>query len=157
MVGPFFLWNMFENKGFCRHMVGSFFLWNMFENKGFCLERVGIYLGSWREGKHWYPGLVWFLWRVWVFRGEGLAVVKQGLLAGRIPGLSKPDEQGWVLWSFIVATQNSVSIYIFLFFSNNLTELEVCNGQQVNLKQRQTYWFWSPFLNLKPISETCEI
>lgn len=25
---------------------------------------------------------------------EGLAVVKQGLLAGRIPGLSEPDEQG---------------------------------------------------------------
>uniref|UniRef100_A0A0F7CYN4 Photosystem II reaction center PsbP family protein n=1 Tax=Geranium phaeum TaxID=379952 RepID=A0A0F7CYN4_9ROSI len=29
------------------------------------------------------------------FSGEGLAVVKQGLLAGRIPGLSEPDEQGW--------------------------------------------------------------
>lgn len=28
------------------------------------------------------------------FAGEGLAVVKQGLLAGRIPGLSEPDEQG---------------------------------------------------------------
>nr|XP_043606004.1 psbP domain-containing protein 4, chloroplastic [Erigeron canadensis] len=26
---------------------------------------------------------------------EGLAVVKQGLLAGRIPGLSEPNEQGW--------------------------------------------------------------
>lgn len=26
---------------------------------------------------------------------EGLAVVKQGLLAGRIPGLSEPDEKGW--------------------------------------------------------------
>jgi hypothetical protein len=26
---------------------------------------------------------------------DGLAVVKQGLLAGRIPGLSDPDEQGW--------------------------------------------------------------
>nr|GMD50257.1 PsbP domain-containing protein 4, chloroplastic [Ipomoea batatas] len=29
------------------------------------------------------------------FSGEGLAVVKQGLLAGRVPGLSEPDEQGW--------------------------------------------------------------
>ncbi|KAI3460514.1 hypothetical protein Pfo_017177 [Paulownia fortunei] len=29
------------------------------------------------------------------FPGEGSAVVKQGLLAGRIPGLSEPDEQGW--------------------------------------------------------------
>lgn len=29
------------------------------------------------------------------FPKEGLAVVKQGLLAGRIPGLSEPDEQGW--------------------------------------------------------------
>ncbi|XVE95625.1 hypothetical protein REPUB_Repub02eG0114300 [Reevesia pubescens] len=29
------------------------------------------------------------------FPGEGLAVVKQGLLAGRVPGLSEPDEQGW--------------------------------------------------------------
>ncbi|XP_057773806.1 psbP domain-containing protein 4, chloroplastic isoform X2 [Salvia miltiorrhiza] len=29
------------------------------------------------------------------FAGDGLAVVKQGLLAGRIPGLSEPDEQGW--------------------------------------------------------------
>lgn len=29
------------------------------------------------------------------FPGKGLAVVKQGLLAGRIPGLSEPDEQGW--------------------------------------------------------------
>lgn len=27
--------------------------------------------------------------------GKSLAVVKQGLLAGRIPGLSEPDEQGW--------------------------------------------------------------
>ncbi|XP_010270435.1 PREDICTED: psbP domain-containing protein 4, chloroplastic isoform X1 [Nelumbo nucifera] len=29
------------------------------------------------------------------FPREGLAVVKQNLLAGRIPGLSEPDEQGW--------------------------------------------------------------
>ncbi|KAL3641707.1 PsbP domain-containing protein 4, chloroplastic [Castilleja foliolosa] len=29
------------------------------------------------------------------FGGDGLAVVKQGLLAGRVPGLSEPDEQGW--------------------------------------------------------------
>ncbi|XWS15222.1 hypothetical protein CRYUN_Cryun35bG0075800 [Craigia yunnanensis] len=29
------------------------------------------------------------------FPGEGLAIVKQGFLAGRIPGLSEPDEQGW--------------------------------------------------------------
>lgn len=29
------------------------------------------------------------------FPREGLAVVKQGLLAGRIPGLSDPDENGW--------------------------------------------------------------
>lgn len=29
------------------------------------------------------------------FPGDGFAVVKQGLLAGRIPGLSEPDEQGW--------------------------------------------------------------
>ncbi|KAL2467873.1 PsbP domain-containing protein 4 [Forsythia ovata] len=29
------------------------------------------------------------------FPGEGLALVKQGPLAGRIPGLSEPDEQGW--------------------------------------------------------------
>ncbi|CAL5333066.1 unnamed protein product [Camellia sinensis] len=29
------------------------------------------------------------------FPSQGLAVVKQGLLAGRIPGLSEPDEQGW--------------------------------------------------------------
>ncbi|KQJ91945.1 psbP domain-containing protein 4, chloroplastic [Brachypodium distachyon] len=29
------------------------------------------------------------------FAGDGLAVVKQGLLAGRIPGLSEPDENGW--------------------------------------------------------------
>ncbi|KAG5530329.1 hypothetical protein RHGRI_025314 [Rhododendron griersonianum] len=29
------------------------------------------------------------------FPEEGLAVVKQGPLAGRIPGLSEPDEQGW--------------------------------------------------------------
>lgn len=28
------------------------------------------------------------------FTGESLAVVKQGLLAGRVPGLSEPDEQG---------------------------------------------------------------
>lgn len=31
------------------------------------------------------------------FPGDGLAVVKQGLLAGRIPGLSEPDEQGYSL------------------------------------------------------------
>ncbi|KAK1406873.1 hypothetical protein QVD17_38481 [Tagetes erecta] len=30
-----------------------------------------------------------------LFTKEGLAVVKQGLLAGRIPGLSEPNEQGW--------------------------------------------------------------
>uniref|UniRef100_A0A7N0V4V5 PsbP C-terminal domain-containing protein n=1 Tax=Kalanchoe fedtschenkoi TaxID=63787 RepID=A0A7N0V4V5_KALFE len=29
------------------------------------------------------------------FPGGGFAVVKQGLLAGRIPGLSEPDAQGW--------------------------------------------------------------
>ncbi|KAM0862075.1 hypothetical protein ACQ4PT_045475 [Festuca glaucescens] len=29
------------------------------------------------------------------FAGDGLAVVGQGLLAGRIPGLSDPDENGW--------------------------------------------------------------
>lgn len=29
------------------------------------------------------------------FPADGLAVVKQGLLAGRVPGLSEPDEQGW--------------------------------------------------------------
>lgn len=29
------------------------------------------------------------------FPREGLSAVKQGLLAGRIPGLSEPDEQGW--------------------------------------------------------------
>uniref|UniRef100_A0A0F7GXK7 Photosystem II reaction center PsbP family protein n=1 Tax=Erodium gruinum TaxID=337380 RepID=A0A0F7GXK7_9ROSI len=29
------------------------------------------------------------------FPGDGLGVVKQGLVAGRIPGLSEPDEQGW--------------------------------------------------------------
>lgn len=28
------------------------------------------------------------------FPGEGSAVVKQGLLAGRVPGLSEPDEEG---------------------------------------------------------------
>lgn len=28
------------------------------------------------------------------FPRDGLAVVKQGLLAGRIPGLSEPDEEG---------------------------------------------------------------
>ncbi|PIN14142.1 Photosystem II [Handroanthus impetiginosus] len=32
---------------------------------------------------------------VFGFPREGLAVVKQGLLAGRVPGLSEPDEQGW--------------------------------------------------------------
>ncbi|KAL6962319.1 PsbP domain-containing protein 4, chloroplastic [Sarracenia purpurea var. burkii] len=32
---------------------------------------------------------------VFGFPGEVSAVVKQGLLAGRIPGLSEPDEQGW--------------------------------------------------------------
>ncbi|KAL5560455.1 hypothetical protein UlMin_036666 [Ulmus minor] len=29
------------------------------------------------------------------FPSESLAVVKQGLLAGRVPGLSEPDEEGW--------------------------------------------------------------
>lgn len=32
---------------------------------------------------------------VFGFAKDGLAVVKQGLLAGRVPGLSEPDEQGW--------------------------------------------------------------
>ncbi|CAN4121164.1 unnamed protein product [Withania somnifera] len=32
---------------------------------------------------------------VLLFPGEGPAVVKQGLLAGRVPGLSEPDEEGW--------------------------------------------------------------
>ncbi|XP_031395152.1 psbP domain-containing protein 4, chloroplastic isoform X2 [Punica granatum] len=30
-----------------------------------------------------------------LFSGEAEGVVKQGLLAGRVPGLSEPDEQGW--------------------------------------------------------------
>ncbi|KAF8026509.1 hypothetical protein BT93_F3100 [Corymbia citriodora subsp. variegata] len=29
------------------------------------------------------------------FSGEGVAAVKQGSVAGRIPGLSEPDEKGW--------------------------------------------------------------
>lgn len=29
------------------------------------------------------------------FPAPGMAVVKQGFLAGRVPGLSEPDEQGW--------------------------------------------------------------
>ncbi|CAM9001645.1 unnamed protein product [Rhodiola kirilowii] len=29
------------------------------------------------------------------FSGNGFAVIKQGLLAGRVPGLSEPDAQGW--------------------------------------------------------------
>lgn len=29
------------------------------------------------------------------FPAQGLAVIKQGPLAGRVPGLSEPDEQGW--------------------------------------------------------------
>uniref|UniRef100_A0A0F7GXL4 Photosystem II reaction center PsbP family protein n=1 Tax=Melianthus villosus TaxID=377280 RepID=A0A0F7GXL4_9ROSI len=32
------------------------------------------------------------------FAGDGLAVIKQGLLAGRVPGLSEPDEQGWRIY-----------------------------------------------------------
>ncbi|GLU07069.1 hypothetical protein SLE2022_240450 [Rubroshorea leprosula] len=32
------------------------------------------------------------------FPGDGLAVVKQGPLAGRIPGLSEADEQGWMTY-----------------------------------------------------------
>ncbi|CAN1163047.1 hypothetical protein LINPERPRIM_LOCUS32448, partial [Linum perenne] len=36
------------------------------------------------------------LWSAALGNGrEGIAVVKQGLLAGRIPGLYEPDEQGW--------------------------------------------------------------
>ena len=34
------------------------------------------------------------------FPGEGLAVVKQGLLAGRVPGLSEPDDEGSCLSVF---------------------------------------------------------
>lgn len=43
------------------------------------------------------------------FPGEGLATVKQGLLAGRIPGLSEPDENGWsiIFISIIFADYNS--------------------------------------------------
>ena len=32
------------------------------------------------------------------FPAPGLAVVKQGLLAGRVPGLSEPDEEGQLLF-----------------------------------------------------------
>lgn len=39
------------------------------------------------------------------FPGEALAVVKQGLLAGRVPGLSEPDDDG----SF-----HSFSLYVWL-------------------------------------------
>lgn len=40
------------------------------------------------------------------FPGEGLAVVKQGLLAGRVPGLSEPDDEGSCLSLF--------SLFVFL-------------------------------------------
>lgn len=43
------------------------------------------------------------------YPGEGLAVVKQGLLAGRIPGLSEPDEEGWFS-----------QVYTCIFFSPEL-------------------------------------
>ena len=35
---------------------------------------------------------------------EGLAAVKQGLLAGRIPGLSDPDENGWSIFHCVFFT-----------------------------------------------------
>ena len=41
------------------------------------------------------------------FPSDGLAVVKQGLLAGRIPGLSEPDDQGWFPFFFF---------FIIIFF-----------------------------------------
>lgn len=49
---------------------------------------------------------------------EGLAAVKQGLLAGRIPGLSEPDEQGWffVLFHIVPFT----CILIACLFNNCL-------------------------------------
>lgn len=33
------------------------------------------------------------------FPSESLAVVKQGLLPGRIPGLSEPNQEGWLPYS----------------------------------------------------------
>lgn len=37
-----------------------------------------------------------------VFPGDGFSVVKQGLLAGRVPGLSEPDDEGsFFLCSFL--------------------------------------------------------
>lgn len=43
------------------------------------------------------------------FPGEGLAVVKQGLLAGRVPGLSEPDDEGSCL---------SLSLFCLYMFQN---------------------------------------
>ena len=47
------------------------------------------------------------------FPREGLAVVKQGLLAGRVPGLSEPDEQGWFHSFHNLKHMCSVSFYLY--------------------------------------------
>ena len=49
------------------------------------------------------------------FQGEGLAVVKQGLLAGRVPGLSEPDEQGWLSWYFALVHESILFLFLSYF------------------------------------------
>ena len=53
---------------------------------------------------------------VLVIPREGLAVVKQGPLAGRIPGLSEPDEQGLFGLFSLSYTHTYIHTYISLFF-----------------------------------------
>ena len=43
------------------------------------------------------------------FPSEGLAVVKQGLLPGRVPGLSEPNEEGWFPYSSYYFSSVSIS------------------------------------------------
>lgn len=72
--------------GTCRTKAENGLVHEEAENFSGILKRRSVLLSA---------GVSLFSSAVLGFPREGLAVVKQGLLAGRIPGLSEPDEQGW--------------------------------------------------------------
>lgn len=63
------------------------------------------------------------------FAKDGLAVVKQGLLAGRVPGLSEPDEQGW----FFQRARISHSFFISdISYCYSISLSRICSQVSIN-------------------------
>lgn len=63
------------------------------------------------------------------FPSDSLAVVKQGLLAGRVPGLSEPNEEGWFPCSYI----SLCSVFVFTLRHSDINKHSYKNIEREKL------------------------